>query len=73
MKKQITNNGYMYKFDTGMVLSVIGGDGFYGDGKTSFEIGVWYEDEETRSPIMSRGWVSAKQVKRYKKLLKSLS
>ena len=48
MRTEITDNGYHVILDNGYHVSVIGGDNFYGNGKTSFEVGIWIEEEEFR-------------------------
>ena len=61
MRTEITNNGYMKVLDNGYRISVIGGKGFYGDGKSSFEIGMWYGDDN-ETPILVRGWLDGNEV-----------
>ena len=72
MRTEITNNGYMKVLDNGYRISVIGGKGFYGDGKSSFEIGVWIEEGNTLSTILVVGHQSNEEVEQYIKLLNQL-
>ena len=58
MRTEITNNGYMKVLDNGYRISVIGGKGFYGDGKSSFEVGVWIEEDKLITDIKVNGWMS---------------
>jgi len=49
-------NGYggvsaRHELPNGVTISVVGGDGLYGDGINSFEVGAW----ETNNPI--RKWI----------------
>ena len=70
MRTEITDNGYHLILDNGYHVSVIGGDNFYGNGKTSFEVGMWVEDGDCITTILVQGWMTDKQIK---KLVKTLS
>ena len=73
MRTEITNNGYMKVLDNGYRVSVIGGKGFYGDGKSSFEIGIWIEEKDVKSTILVVGHQSNEEVEQYIKLLNQLN
>ena len=62
MRTEITNNGYYLILDNGYHVSVIGGKNFYGDGKTSFEVGMWVEDGDCRTTILVQGWMTDKEI-----------
>ena len=70
MRQEITKNGYLVSLDNGFKISVVGGDGLYGNGKTSFEIGLWYEQDGIKTPLKVAGWQSEKQVNKIIKTLK---
>ena len=70
MRTEITDNGYHLILDNGYHVSVIGGENFYGNGKTSFEVGMWVEDGDCITTILVQGWMTDKQIK---KLVKTLS
>ena len=38
---KLTPHGIKYILDNGFVVSVVGGKGLYGDGETTFEVGIW--------------------------------
>ena len=70
MRTEITDNGYHLILDNGYHVSVIGGENFYGNGKTSFEVGMWVEDGDCRTTILVQGWMSDKEIKKLVKTLK---
>jgi len=56
------------EFSNGEWISVVGGEGLYGDGKTSFEF-MSSSSEKTQRGV--KGWRSAKQVDRHMRYLQS--
>jgi len=65
-----------HTFGNGYTLSVIGGDGFYGDGENTFEVGVLTENGFTRKFFNDdvdddvRGWLSKNEVTKLIKEIK---
>ena len=71
MRTEITNNGYHLILDNGYRVSVIGGNNYYGDGKSSFEVGLYQRnDDGIDSDILVQGWMTDKQIKKFVKTLK---
>ena len=62
MRTELTTNGYHKILDNGYHVSVIGGDNFYGNGKSSFEVGIWIEDDGHRTPILVQGWMDNDEI-----------
>ena len=57
----ISKNGVQYNFPNGYTVSVVGGEGLYGDGISSFEIGVW--SKNTNTSVF--GWQNAEDIITY--------
>ena len=50
-KVQITANGFKMNLNTGWIISVVGGDGLYGDGVETFEVGVWHSTDNIATKV----------------------
>ena len=71
MRTEITDNGYHLILKNGYRVSVIGGDNYYGNGKSSFEVGLYHRNYDgIDSDILVQGWMTDKQIKKFVKTLK---
>ena len=71
MRTEITDNGYHLILKNGYRVSVIGGDNYYGNGKSSFEVGLYHRNYDgIDSDILVQEWMTDKQIKKFVKTLK---